>query len=321
MGSRHALNASSYSEVGVYDINSEITANFSRVHNLKGFFNLDDAWKWLPDGVIIAIPNQLHVQYAIKSIENNVKFILVEKPISNSLDEAKKLIHLANEYKSSIFVVSNMRYSDAVQTIKKNVFRVGKPLYIRAHVGNYLPNMRPNVDYRTVYAAIKKQGGGVLLDAIHEIDYLCWLFGRVKSIIAVKATLSNLEIDVEDFSSIMIEHQSGLRTLVTMDYIQQCKRRGCEIVGSEGTLIWNSEGKNPENCLIKIFEKSSKQWQILFESNSIDLSLSYIELVKDFIAAINQKHHNLATAKEAFDALNVVISSHKSSDFGKKINL
>ena len=321
MGSRHAKNASQYTDVAIYDNDPLKTEALSLDLNVTRFSNLSDAWKWSPDGVIIAIPNYLHVKFAIQSIDNNVKYVLIEKPIADKLDEAQTLVNAANKKGVSVFVVSNMRFNTAVQTIKKNLFKIGKPLFVTGHVGNYLPNMRPNTDYRKVYASNKKQGGGVLLDAIHEIDYMCWLFGGAKSIFANTDTLSNLEIDVEDFASIMIEHDTGVRTTLIMDYLQQCKRRGCEIVGSEGTLIWSSEGKAPEHCIVKIFEKSSNQWQLLLEDKSVDLAEPYQKLIREFVAAIEDKNHSLASIEEGCDALNVVISSHKSSEIGQRVSL
>ena len=42
--------------------------------------------------------------------------------------------------------------------------------------------MRKNIDYTKIYTSKKNLGGGVLLDGVHEIDYLIYLFGKIESV-------------------------------------------------------------------------------------------------------------------------------------------
>ena len=53
-------------------------------------------------------------------------------------------------------------------------------------------------------------GGGILLDAIHELDYLLWLLGPVASVSAELDRVSDLEIDVEDTALLSLRFASGL---------------------------------------------------------------------------------------------------------------
>ena len=46
---------------------------------------------------------------------------------------------------------------------------------------SYLPKWRKR-DYRTSYSSSKSQGGGVLLDLSHELDYLTWIFPNIKNL-------------------------------------------------------------------------------------------------------------------------------------------
>ena len=52
---------------------------------------------------------------------------------------------------------------------------------VRLWFGSWLPDWRPAVDYRPTYSARAELGGGVLLDAIHELDMLVWLLGATPS--------------------------------------------------------------------------------------------------------------------------------------------
>ena len=53
-----------------------------------------------------------------------------------------------------------------------------------------------------------------------------------------------------------------------MDYIRSFKRRGCEIVGSNGILLWESEGKSPEKCVVKFLKDNKSDIEILYENNN-----------------------------------------------------
>ena len=69
-----------------------------------------------------------------------------------------------------------------------------------------LPDWRPQSDYRKGVSAIKKLGGGVLLELSHEIDYATWLFGNPISLFCSSRKLSNLDLDVEDYANLIFEY-------------------------------------------------------------------------------------------------------------------
>ena len=51
---------------------------------------------------------------------------------------------------------------------------------------------------------MKEQGGGVIKDSIHEINYIKWLLGEVQEVFCFSGKQSNLEINTEDFGSILL---------------------------------------------------------------------------------------------------------------------
>ena len=82
---------------------------------------------------------------------------------------------------------------------------IGKVLSVRAEVGEYLPGFHPYEDYRRMYAAQSALGGGVTLSQIHEIDYLCALFGAPRRVFSMGGHVSSLEVDVDDLSLSLLE--------------------------------------------------------------------------------------------------------------------
>jgi predicted dehydrogenase len=103
--------------------------------------------------------------------------------------------------------------------------------------GSYLPSWRPGTDYRSSYSAQAALGGGVLLDAIHELDLVVWWFGSDVDVAgAVMAHTGTLDIDVEDAVQAVLRSGGGVPITVSLDYLSRAYRRGVELVGDDATL-------------------------------------------------------------------------------------
>ena len=83
----------------------------------------------------------------------------------------------------------------------------------------------------------------MVLTLQHEIDYAYWLFGKFKGIKSSVKKISNLEIDVEDVASIIIETESGTFIEIHLDYLQRPPKRTIQVQGSKVRLIIDSETK------------------------------------------------------------------------------
>jgi predicted dehydrogenase len=189
--------------------------------------------------------------------------VLVEKPIANTVTGATAMLRTAAECDRRLFVGCNMRFHPAVQLLRAHLPSVGKVAFARAHFGNYLPNMRPGTDYRRNYSAVPEEGG-IILDAIHELDYLIWLFGPALSVCCETGQLGDLDAPIQDYAGLLMHHAHGVRSEIHIDYLQQFRRRGCEIVGTAGTMIWQAEGKQPERSSVRRYLAEEGTWHDLF---------------------------------------------------------
>jgi predicted dehydrogenase len=274
-----------------------------------------------PGAVIIATPHVTHIELARKAIDSGAH-VLIEKPIAITEDGIGDLIAAAEKSDRKIFVVCNMRFHPALRAIKDNIARVGNIHFARAEYGEYLPTMRPNVDYRTVYSAQKKLGGGIIFDVIHEIDYLSWLLGPIASVSCETAKRSNLEIDVEDYAALLMNHENDIRSELHLDYVRRHKERGLEIVGDKGTLVWRSAGKNPEHVSVKIYDADKNVWEVLYEATAPDANAAYIELLRRFLNAVQGvPDPELLTARSAWDELKIVLSAYNAASEGRRMQI
>jgi len=311
IGQRHTANAVKYVETGIVDVDIEKASECAKHTGAICFEKIHDAFDWQPDAAIVAVPHDQHVNVSEKIVDMGIP-VLIEKPISSNIDDAQCLLDRANKKNVDVFVACNMRFHPGVSALQQSLEAIGKPFFARAHFGNWLPNMRPGVEYQKLYCADALQGG-VLMDGIHELDYLIWILGGVSAYQIDATKLSDLEINAEDYAVINMKHATGTRSEIHLDYLQQIKRRGCEIVGSEGTLIWESVGKSPEHCLVRLYKKDTEAWENIFESKNVDGNSPYIKQLELFMKSVSgEPVDDLLTGETALKEL-TIIKSYKDN--------
>ena len=127
---------------------------------------------------------------------------------------------------------STLRFNPSIRRIKELVDggRIGKPLVLTYHSGQYLPDWHPWEDYRTSYSGRADLGGGALLTFSHELDSLCWALGAPSRVVAMAAHASALEIDTEDSAEMILQFPDGPLASVHVDYLRRPPQRSLEIV-------------------------------------------------------------------------------------------
>ena len=200
--------------------------------------------KHKPEAVIVANPTSLHLDVAIPAAEAGCH-ILLEKPVSDSLDRLDLLRKAAEKSGSRILVGFQFRYHPTLNKARELIQAgaLGKVLIVHAHWGEYLPQWHPWEDYRKSYAARADLGGGVIRTLTHPLDYLRYLLGEVESLWSFNGHLSALELDVEDMAEIGLRFAGGAVGGVHLNYFQRPPVHRLEIVGTNGTLRWdNADG-------------------------------------------------------------------------------
>lgn len=263
---------------------------------------------------IVASPSSEHAAQARLALEHGCH-TLVEKPLALRAAEADPLIALADARGLVLGVAMNLRLHPGVIAVREAVRSgaIGRPLVARAWFGSWLPGWRPGADYRESYSARRELGGGVLLDAIHEIDYLTWILGPIATVSASLATVSDLEIDVEDVAQLQLGFVSGTQGVLSLDYLDRCYDRGCRIAGSQGTVSWSW----PEGRVLVHDDAGGVQETRV----PIDAVGTYTAEAAAFITAVEQGTGPATTAAEGRHALVVVDAARRSAASSASVSL
>ena len=280
------------------------------------FWDIEEALAFSPQIAVIANPAPFHVSIA-KQLAQIGAHLLIEKPLSDSLDGIQELIKICEENQVVLMVGYNLRYSPSLKKLKMYLLegKVGKVLSVHSEVGQYLPSWRSDVDYRKTVSSQKKLGGGVLLELSHELDYLRWLFGEVNWIYADLEKRSELELDVEDSANLILGFKNISATIKT-DFFRRDTTRKCTVIGEKGTLFWDALLGS-----IQIYESDSEKWHTIF-SHSSQKDETYISEWENFIACIEGKTKPSVTGQDGFSVMKIIAAARESYRLGKcqKIN-
>ena len=269
------------------------------------------------DAALICSPTALHVRQARDAIEKGLH-VFVEKPLSHTLESTETLIAAATVSGRVVLVGCNLRFFPSLQLVKRLVDegRIGRPLAARAQCGYYLPFWHPDSDYRNGYSARQASGGGVILDSIHEFDYLRWLLGEVTEVFCYAGKTSNLEIDTEDNADILLRFSSGVVANVHLDYLQRTYRRSCELIGEEGVIVWDYITQT-----VRLYEKIDRRVEVFLENINVERNQMFIEEMKHFIACIQGEEKPALDAAEGREVLRIALAAKTSAVEGRVVSI
>lgn len=269
IGRRHAKNLR---ELGVDDLllydpaweRAEGVAGEVRGRNAD---TLERAYDERPDAALVCAPTSLHLDLASAALEHDCH-LFIEKPISHSLKGVVQFLDEVKARERVLLAGYNFRFDPLIQMAREwlNDGQAGRVVSARLHFGSYLPWRHPWEDYREGYGARQDLGGGVILDAIHELDLALWLFGRPETVYCAGGKYSDLEIDVEDVAEILLSYPDKIIS-IHLDSIQRPAERWCEITGTRGRIRADLFART-----LRCFDGAARKWQSSEAHGALDES-------------------------------------------------
>lgn len=195
--------------------------------------------------VVIASPNTTHFAYA-KAAMLAGKHVVVEKPFTNTADEAKKLINLSESTNKICAVFHNRRYVADFLTMKSILDKglIGEPREFFAHYDRFRPEPRTYGLWREDILP----GSGVFYDlGPHLIDQALVLFGNPLTITAdIRKQKEYSKVD--DYFDIRLDYGTLIVTLHSSMLVREMGPRYM-MHGTKGSFIKN--GEDPQEELLK----------------------------------------------------------------------
>jgi predicted dehydrogenase len=191
-----------------------IGAEIASQRGVPHFANYQDMLdKAKPDGVVAAVPNQLHLEVGLACIARKVP-VIMEKPIADSISAAMKLVDAAAKANVPLLVGHHRRYNPimrkAVEIVRGG--GIGKVVAASAFWLGHKPD-----DYFSIGWRREPGAGPVLINSIHDIDCLRMMCGDIDTVQASSANAVR-GFPVEDTAAAVLRFKSGaLGTLLVSD--------------------------------------------------------------------------------------------------------
>ena len=204
------------------DIEKLLDTRFTDIAEIKDSYDI----------VFITNPTSLHYD-TLKIVAAKAGAVFIEKPVFGDADVDIEALGLRDD--AVYYVACPLRHHPVVKKIKEYVSEK-RVSAVRAICSSYLPEWRKDTDYRKNYSASREQGGGVVLDLIHEWDYLTWLFGMPLGSEMYAAHVSELEIDSDDVALYIAKYKNMLLSL-HLDYIGRVPMRSITLYCSDEIIV------------------------------------------------------------------------------------
>ena len=315
IGKRHIENLSTFPNLQISVCTNRKYDSFLKKNKCTIFSSLDDCIKQKPDIAFVTNTTNLHVKTAIKLAYAGIP-MFIEKPLSNSTKDVSLLLSIIKKKKLVTMMGCVMRFHPAIKKIKELTSKnnIGTIVSVRAENGSFLPDWHPDEDYKKSYASRNDLGGGVVLTNIHELDYLYWFFGTARKVFSINGKFSDLKIDVEDLSSVLLQFKNNIIAEIHLDYFQRPSVRSCKIIGTKGTIFWDST-KNT----VQLYDVKKKRWHDKLKLKNYDINNMYLDEIQHFFKCVNNKKKSINPIDEGAKILNIALSIKKSSKLKKMV--
>lgn len=253
IGNYHARTLAAMPEVelvGISDINVLRAQVLAWRYDSMAYKNYADI---LPqtDAIVISTPTEYHAEIALAAMKKGIH-CLVEKPITNSVEDAKKLLEAAEKAKVMLQVGHVERFNPAVVEALKHI---KNPKFVTIErLGPY--------DSRV-------SGIGVTLDLmIHDLDIVLTMINSpLETFDAVGASLLS---EHDDISNVRLKFKSGCTVDITASRVTMEIARRMRVYQEENYI-----SVDYASSLIKIYEKKNSPIKSLK-----DIAVSFPKIVK-----------------------------------------
>lgn len=283
------------------------------------------------EGVLITTPNSSHAELAVQAAHYG-KHILVEKPIANSIREAKRMIEACHRNGVVLSVLHNQRRLSGYRKIKAMVDagEVGQVVMVET-------NFSHNSGFRLTpqqwrWYEEECPGGPMMTLGVHAADTLQYLFGPIQSVSSFFNRLC-LPTEINDTSAAILRFETGVQGYLGSNFITPWVNY-CNVYGTEANLYFSVElpARKPDEKPGEygdIWNQADKYSELYIKRKGEDRK-SKIELepgeilkeeIEEFADCLRNRRKPETGGLEGMRALAVILAAISSAKSGRPVEV
>ncbi|MGA1848618.1 MAG: Gfo/Idh/MocA family oxidoreductase [Thermoplasmatota archaeon] len=315
MGRNHVRVFSEIADlVGVCDIDTKATREISKKFGCMAFSKVD---KFLQETgvevVTVSTPTTTHKEIVLKCLRAGVD-VLVEKPISDTVENAQEILDEANSNGRVFGVGMIERHNPVVQFTRE--------LIEKGELGQLVTMMSRRVSN---YPRRIKDVGVVTDLGVHDIDVLRYLCDcKVISVYALGGNIKDSKH--EDHATILMMFENGVEGVVEASWLTPMKLRKITLTGVEGVAEMDYMDQNVSISTSSTFNKDKFDlWRLPQIYDTRRIRVKNEEPLKreleDFLRSAKERRDPMVTGHDGLRTLMIAKAAEESIRTGKKVDI
>lgn len=292
------------------------------IHRYTDYKELIEAEK--PELVSIATESGSHAEIALYCIEKGVH-VIIEKPMAMSIEDADKIIALAEEKHVKVSACHQNRFNVAVQELRKALEsgRFGKISHGSIHVRwNRNKGYYDQAPWRGTWA---QDGGALMNQCIHGIDLLRWMMGNeVDEVYGATRQQFHDYLEAEDIGMAVVKFKNGAIGTIegTTNVYPKNLEETLYLFGENGTVkIGGTSTNNIDVWDFADETEADDKNKGLEEATSNVYGNGHTSLFADVMDAIEHDRKPYVDAVAGRNALEMILAIYKSQKTGEPVKL
>ena len=324
IGNLHLSEYAKQSEVkiqAVADVNAEAAERAGKEYEIPHVYT--DYRDLLSEkdiqAVTVAVPPFLHKEVVVAAAEAG-KHVHCEKPMALTLEDADAMIAACAERDLILYISFTPRMTPIFRRLQEIVAsgEYGTPIWLWTR---YLLPASPDIFVPPPWFWRRELGGGTLLEnGGHILDFVRWLMGDLKKVIAEVDTLRFTESwppyfedpNIEDVATVILRHESGAISTVGS---------GCLVPGNPGCTV----EIGTDSCYIELHRnrhlRVTRQGKLVLETTFETRGWTVAPATHHFIDCLRNGTPPISSGEDGRAALEIALAAHESMRQGRPIYL
>ena len=296
--------------ISIIDFNLPSDLDAKTYSTLESFLQEDTE----TDVVVIATPNGLHREHAIRCLKGG-KNVFIEKPIALNVEDANEILAVANEKGLRVFSSMQLRFSPVVQYVKKLVENNALGKIHMVNVQCYWNRNRNYYKLREWHGTEDMDGGVLFTQFSHFVDIINFWFDEVKCTNARSFNFSHADVtefDDSGYVDFTADEAVGHMTYTTSVFNKNFES-SITIIAEKGTI------KIGDQYLNQMLYSDLKN-VCCSNKVSTDQKNFHPEAISEVSEALNRKNDSILDGAFAVNLVQFIADANHYAKENKTIN-